>query len=264
MSLVFAAVVPHSPILIPSIGRDHLERLKRTTDALKSLEQELYARNPDAILIISPHGPVSTDHFTIDFNDHYTCSLKEFGVFDSQIDCGAHMRLTNDLREHLEDRGLPIMLRSEEALDYGTIVPLIYLAGHLPNPKILPLFPSLLPLKTHFDFGQVIKEVVMNSTVRVAIVASADLSHRLTEEAPGGFSSRAKEFDDKISALIRAGNGKGLVDFDLELAREAGECSLSTLTTFMGAMDGIGASPEVLSYEGPFGIGYLVAHYKFA
>lgn len=264
MSLVFAAVAPHSPILIPSIGREHLDRLKATTQALASLEQELYARHPDAIIVISPHGPASAEHFTIDFNEKYACSLKEFGVFDSQLECGAHMRLANDLREHLEDKGLPIMLRSEETLDYGTVVPLTYLASHLKKPRILPVYPSLLPLEKHYEFGRAIHDVVMNTTLRVAVIASADLSHRLTEDAPAGFSPRAKEFDETVMRLISQGDAAGMKAFDPELAREAGECSLSTLATFAGVVDGIGAEAEILSYEGPFGIGYLVLHYKLS
>ena len=264
MSLVFAAVVPHSPILLPSVGREHVERLKKTVESLKRLEQELYAAAPQTILIISPHGPVESEHFTIDVNDRYVCNLKEFGVMESPLQCGADMKLVNDLREHCEDRKLPIMLRSEESLDYGVVVPLTYLAAHLNKISIIPLYPSLLDAKAHFEFGRAIQEVVMNSNRRVAAIASADLSHRLTENAPGGFSPAAKAFDEKIIQLIGSKNSAGLIGFDAKAAREAGECGLSTLVAFAGILDRVEAVPEILSYEGPFGIGYLVAHYTFA
>lgn len=263
MSLVFAAIAPHSPVLLPSVGREHVERLKKTVKSLERLEQELYAAAPQTILILSPHGPVAAEHFTIDVNERYVCSLKEFGVMESPLRCGADMKLVNDLREHLEDRKIPVMLRSEESLDYGVIIPLTYLTAHLNKVSIIPLYPSLLDAKTHFEFGRAIQEVVMSTNRRVAVVASADLSHRLSESAPGGFSPAAKVFDDKVIQLIVGKNGTGLINFDAETAREAGECGLATLIAFAGILDRVEAEPEILSYEGPFGIGHLVAHYRF-
>jgi aromatic ring-opening dioxygenase LigB subunit len=263
MSLVFAAIAPHSPILLPSVGREHVERLKKTVGSLKRLEQELYATAPQTLLIISPHGPVEAGHFTIDVNERYVCSLKEFGVMESPLRCGADMKLVNDLREHLEDRKIPVMLRSEEALDYGVIIPLTYLAAHLNKVSVIPLYPSLLDAKAHFEFGRTIQEVVMGTNRRVAIVASADLSHRLTDGAPGGFSPAANAFDEKVVQLISNKNSAGLINFDADLAKEAGECGLSTLTVLAGILDRLEAEPEILSYEGPFGIGHLVAHYRF-
>jgi len=39
--LVFAAIVPHSPLLIPSIGKENYLRLKKTVAALDILEMRL-------------------------------------------------------------------------------------------------------------------------------------------------------------------------------------------------------------------------------
>jgi len=89
MPLVFAAVVPHSPVLVPSVGKEHLKKLKKTVAAMKRLEQDLYASHPDTILIVSPHGPVEADHFTLDLNETYACDLKDFGVFDVDVACRA-------------------------------------------------------------------------------------------------------------------------------------------------------------------------------
>ncbi len=262
MSIVFAAIVPHSPILVPSIGREHLGRLKKTTEAMTALEQELAAAKPDAILIISPHGPVAESHFTVDLNERYACNLKEFGVFDFSLPCRADMQLTNDLREHAEDAGMPVMLRSEESLDYGTIVPLMLLTPRLGPFAVIPVSPSLLPAKTHYEFGKVIQETLMRSNRRVAVIASADLSHRLTENAPGGFSPSGAAFDEKVVQLIAGRNSSGLLNLDPELVKEAGECGLSTLIIFSGIFDRMNLEPEVLSYEGPFGVGGLVARYR--
>lgn len=264
MPLVFAAVTPHSPVLIPSVGKEHLKKLKKTVAALKRLEQDLYASHPDTLLVISPHGPVEAEHFTLDLNEKYLCDLKDFGVFDVGVNCRADMRLTSALKEQLEDRGIPFMLRSEPGLDYGVVVPLTYLAGHLKKYSVLPIYPSLLPAKTHFEFGQAIRETISHSDRRVAVIASADLSHRLTRSAPAGYSPYGKKFDEKILTLIKEKRHSALLTFEPELAAKAAQCGLPALTILSGILDGIDVSSEILSYESPFGIGLLTAHYAFA
>ena len=264
MPLVFAAVVPHSPVLIPSVGKEHLKKLKKTVAAMKRVEQDLYATHPDTILIVSPHGPVEADHFTLDLNEKYLCDLKDFGVFDVTVDCRADMRLISALKEHLEDKGVPFMLRSERALDYGVVVPLTYLTGHLKKYSVLPIYPALLPAKSHFEFGQAIREVLAHSSRRVAVIASADLSHRLTRSAPAGYSPYGKKFDEKILTLLREKKHSALLTFEPELAAKAAQCGLPPLTILAGILDGIDVAPEILSYESPFGIGLLTVHYAFA
>jgi len=48
---------------------------------------------------------------------------------------------------------------------------------------------------------------------------------------------------------------------DAELIERAGECGLRPSIMLLGALDGLKVKPEILSYEGPFGVGYLVASF---
>jgi aromatic ring-opening dioxygenase LigB subunit len=264
MPIVFAAVAPHSPVLLPSIGKEHLKKLRKTVAALRRLEQELYASHPETILIVSPHGAVEADHFTLDFNERYGCDLKSFGVMDCGMEFRADMRLASALKEQLEDRGVPLQLRTSPGLDYGAAVPLSYLTAHLPEVKVLPVAPSGLPAKAQFEFGQAIQEALQHSDRRVAVIASADLSHRLTRSAPAGYSPFGKKFDEKILDILRERKTSALLTFEPELAEKAAQCGLSTLTILAGILDKIEAAPELLSYESPFGIGCAAIQYVFA
>jgi AmmeMemoRadiSam system protein A len=49
---------------------------------------------------------------------------------------------------------------------------------------------------------------------------------------------------------------------DETYADEAGECGLRSLQILMGALDGLETDNKVLSYEGPFGVGYGCAKLK--
>ncbi len=264
MSLVFSAIVPHTPVLLPSVGKEHLKKLKKTLTALRRLEQDLYAARPDAILIVSPHGRVEADHFTMELRERYEPDLKNFGVFEVPLEFRSDFRLASALKEHLEDRGVPFMLRSDAGLDYGVVVPLTYLASRLSPVAILPVSPSQLPLKAHFEFGQAIQEVLMHADRRVAVIGSVDLSHRLARSSPAGYSPYGKKFDDKVLAILQEKKPSAFVTFEPQLAEKAAQCALPSLTILSGIMDGIEAAPEILSYESPFGIGYLTANYKLA
>src|SRR6185369_17456899 len=50
-----------------------------------------------------------------------------------------------------------------------------------------------------------------------------------------------------------------IVDIDPELRSAAGECGYRSMLVAIGATESLDANCEVISYEAPFGVGYLVA-----
>jgi hypothetical protein len=105
---------------------------------------------------------------------------------------------------------------SENLLDHGLMVPLHYLNAE--KKPILPVAVVFRPLKELFGFGQLLAKVCADSGKKVAVVASADMSHRLTQDAPAGFHPRGKEFDDQLVALVKQNDVEGILNFDPELA----------------------------------------------
>jgi len=70
MPLVFAAIVPHPPVAIPSVGKDQAKQIEKTVVALEKLEKDLYAAKPDIVIIISPHGEVNPEAFTVNISEN--------------------------------------------------------------------------------------------------------------------------------------------------------------------------------------------------
>jgi aromatic ring-opening dioxygenase LigB subunit len=93
----------------------------------------------------------------------------------------------------------------------------------------------------------------------VVIVASSNLSHRITPDAPRGYSGMGAEFDGRVREAFNRGELRELLDIPHDLCREASECGFAPLLVLGGAFDGKNVKGRVLSYEAPFGIGYLVA-----
>jgi len=261
MSLVYAAITPHPPILIPSIGKDNLSQLEKTQKSFLELEGNLYTSKAETLIIISPHGHCQEDAFTMNLNPKFEINFEEFGDFTSKLNLEGDVGNAYKIREHLETRA-PLQLISQEKLDHGCGVPLYLLTKNIPKLKIIPLYYSNLTLEAHFNFGKLMQREIQVNKDRIAVVASGDLSHRLSKNAPAGYSPKGSKFDNKLIELLQNKKTQSILGMNEKLINEAGECGLRSIIILLGIMNGIEYKPEKLSYEGPFGVGYLSMNFK--
>lgn len=261
MSLVFSAISPHPPILIPGIGKENLDQIIKTKGALADLEKDLYASKPDILMIISPHGQVNPDHFTINLSDNFEIDFEEFGDFSTKIKISGDIPLMTNDRERISSKS-PINIISEIKLDHGVGIPFYCLGRNLPNIKIIPIYFSLLDNQSHLEFGKSLKEIILNTDKRIAIIASGDLSHCLTENAPVKFNPAGKKFDENLIELLKKGDSQAIVNMDKKLIENAAECGLRSIIILLGALNNINFETKILNYEAPFGVGYLVANFE--
>lgn len=204
-NIVFAAISPHPPIILPSVGsKEDRTQVKNTIKALEDLGEVLKKANPDEIIISSPHP------------------------------------------------------------DWGFNVPLFFLAkdfkGKIKNYLIGSEDPDYYFLKGKemgADFSS------DGTKKRVALISSGDLSHRLKEDGPYGFNPDGPKFDEKLIELLEKKDVKEILKLD-ESYPEAAECGLRSFSFLLGILEGSETeySPKILSYEGPFGVGYLVASFN--
>jgi len=121
---------------------------------------------------------------------------------------------------------------------------------------------SLDSYRDLYQFGRIIMKAIKKRGVPVAVIASGDLSHRLKPGAPAGFNPRGKEFDEKLTEYISKYQVEEILKMDEDLVTSAGECGLRSIIVLLGSLSDKRFKPEVLSYEGPFGVGYLVSLFK--
>lgn len=259
--IVFAAIAPHSPLLLPTIGKEHQKKLKKTLTAYQLLEEDCYAAKPQTFVVLSPHGAVARDSFSLTIADPYRANLKEFGDLTTALTFRGNPSLIERIRAlRYKDGGLPLSVVGDEALDYGAVVPLYFLTQHLKNASAVPLGDAHLSLQRHFEAGKLIGDVLQKSTSRIAVVASADLAHTLTDAAPGGFSPAGKKFDEAVVQALRKDDRAKILKLEHQ-AKSAKACGLRVIAMLLGILDGMNCTPEPLSYEGPFGVGYLTVRY---
>ena len=87
------------------------------------------------------------------------------------------------------------------------------------------------------------------------------MSHKLKEDGPYGFAPEGPKFDRTVAEMFAHGNLEGLFGLDAALCDGAAECGLRSFQIMAGALEATGEpfASELLSYEGPFGVGYAVA-----
>ncbi|MFA6429009.1 MAG: AmmeMemoRadiSam system protein B [Patescibacteria group bacterium] len=262
--IVFAAIAPHSPLLIPSVGKDAREKLAKTLQAYTELEQALYLAKPDTLLIISPHAQMYPDAFSGNVSDKFTGVLKEFGDHGTTVEAKVDFLLLDHIHRLMREEKVPFTLSSQQELDYGFTVPLLLLTTHLPKWKLVPLANSLLDGKAHYEFGRQMKRVIHAEDRRVAIIASADLSHHSNEQSPQGMRPEGKLFDDTVRQKVLAMDAPGLLALDANTLEKAGQCGYKPIAMLLGALEGMNVTPKELSYEAPFGVSYWTVNFVMA
>lgn len=258
MSMVFGAVCPHPPLLVPQVGGDRLKEVSKSKRALEEISLRIKAKNVDTIVIVTPHGAVGQAAVPVYTGHVFEGNFAQFGQSRPNYSFKGDPELGLAV---VKDTQLASAC-SETLLDHGVLVPLHYSYAAGIKKPLLPIAVAFMPLSKLFEFGKSLAKTADRLGRNIALIASADLSHRLTTDAPAGYSPRGKEFDDKLVALVENYNVSGILKFDPDLAEDAAQDALWSLAILLGALDGKNARPEVLSYEGPFGVGYLVAAFE--
>lgn len=269
--IVLGVVSPHPPIVVPEIGEEELERCAATRDGLQQMASLVVETRPDTVVIISPHGPVIRDAITLVATPILEGNFREFGIAGSSLRYGNDLRLVHRTVDEAAKREVNVFpadperagsLRLPAALHYSILVPLYYLKQAGYEGRLVAGAAGLLPKEKLLDFGRAVQAASAELGLRVVYIASGDLSHRLTDGAPAGYDPMGKVFDQKVVAALSQGDGQALLDLDPDLVERAGQCGLGPVLTLFGALDGYGLLPQVLSYEGPFGVGYCVATFE--
>jgi aromatic ring-opening dioxygenase LigB subunit len=262
--IVLAAIVPHSPLLAPTIGREHREKLADTLKAYEELAQSLYLAKPDTILMLSPHAPMYPDAFSGNIAPSFKGTLKEFGDHGTEVPIKADFLVLDHIHRHMRDHSVPFTMTSSEELDYGTTIPLLFLAKNLPNVKLIPIGMSGQDAQAHYAFGEELKNVIHAESRRVVVIASTDLSHTANANSPEGATPEGPEFDKTMREKALAMDAAGLLAMDATMLEKAKQSAHKPVATLLGCLKDMNCKSKELCYEAPFGVGMTTIRYDIA
>lgn len=264
MGLSYGCIVPHSPNLVPEVGGPVTAAADRTREAMGELGLIIGERRVRNCVIVSPHSPFLPEAFGVWEAGRLTGSMERFQAPDVTITIDVSHELAEAIVDVATRMELPVgRLERDWRLDRGITVPALYLFK-TDETKVVPVSISMLGWDEHWLFGTAIAKAAEQVKGETAIVSSSNLSHRVTPDAPHGYSDVGAEFDGQIRDAVERGRLRDLLEMSHDTCREASECGFAPLLVLGGAFDGRDVSGRVLSYEAPFGIGYLVAEITLA
>src|SRR5689334_15091327 len=257
--LVFSGIAPHPPIMVPEVGRESIAGVIDSIDAMSELTKRLIDSGAESVIVISPHAPLAVDAFVAYEGPQVSADFSHFNAPDTYFSLPVDEELLAAIREVAAATRFEVTTLPEHELDHGTAVPLYFLLRNGWRGKVVTLGYSFLSNDEHLRFGSCIRSAVDQVGRRVAFIASGDMSHRLKPQAPAGYNPDAHVFDEQVVEALRSNDPQRIVDIDFNLRRLAGECGFRSMLVAIGACSELPMSCEVLSYEAPFGVGYLVA-----
>ncbi len=261
----WAVFTPHPPLLVPEIGGSMLERVADTKQSLEKLFEEVDSQ-VDSLVVMTPHSHASVDKVMVSSGKQLEGRLAQFGGA-KKLTFKVDRSLSQFLITGLEEAGLPAQLKAlpdgsaVESIDHGAYVPLYYAEQVMDaSPDLTILNPGLFAPDKIWKAGKVLGQRLENEDKRIGVIISGDLSHKLSRNAPAGYHPRAHLFDQQVKEWLEAKQPNKLLEVDQELLAEAGECGYRPLIMGSSLVQEHGyRNCRVLSYEAPFGVGYLVA-----
>ncbi|MDQ2087344.1 AmmeMemoRadiSam system protein A [Herbivorax sp. ANBcel31] len=264
-------VFPHPPVIVPEVGQGAESGVLKTVEAVKKVSKDIGSEKPSTIILITPHAPMFQEYIYISDSKVLKGGLEKFRAKDVSFSYKNNLDLVKKIisiskREGISaggiDSGLGKIFGNSNHLDHGAIVPLYYVDREYNDFKLVHMSISNFSLEKLYEFGKCICEAVKSSDENAIILASADLSHRLTYDAPCGYSEYGEKFDRLVVESIKEKNIRKMLKIEDDFREKAGECGLGSIVMMLGALDGYETEPEVFSYEGTFGVGYMVCKFN--
>jgi aromatic ring-opening dioxygenase LigB subunit len=245
--LTAGAIVPHAPVLLeevsgPTIGGE----VAQTVEEVRSLD----LGSPEILIVLSPHGLETGVH------RQTAGSLSDFGApgvsIQSETDVDSGRRLGDLWRK-------PVL---DHEVDHGILVPLRL----LPSEGVPVIACSL---KEEESVSHVRREAeafasavrtLVDEGRRIAFVASLNTSTALSPRAPLTDRPEGRALDAAV--LDRLSGTSKLTGIPDEMWVSGGSCGAGPFAAWTLLCAGMGLVE--LSYESPFGVGYVVANARDA
>lgn len=257
--------VPHPPLIMSEIGKGQEKAINQTIAAYQEVAKEIALFHPDTIIVVSPHALTYDDYFHIENSSRHKGNMGSFNAPQVRFEIQNDDEFCQQLEQASSYDKFPagFLGKQNNQLDHGVMVPLYFVNRVYHDYKLVRLSFSGLSHLTHYDYGIIVQRIIKtNPQKRCVLLASGDLSHVLKSDGPYGYHKNGPVFDDAICKILTNGNFASLFALPTATIEDAGECGFRSLLILAGVLDRLSVTPHLLSYEGPFGVGYAVASFK--
>jgi len=261
-------IMPHPPIIVSKIGGGKEKEAKNTIEGCKKAARAIAAEKPDTIIVISPHGPSYSNVVCIAGDSVLRGDFGNFGHRKLSYEFQNDLNLVKHIEDKLNNVGITSIvndIKSREnydidpSIDHGVLVPLSFVLKEYREFELIHLATAIPDPKELYKCGMAIRDAVFESNKKVVLIASSDLSHRLTEDGPYEYNPEGLKYDKFVVECIKNKAFSSFMNVNGYMREGAGECGHRSINIALGIFEGQNCATDVYSYEGPFGIGYMVA-----
>lgn len=263
MPIIAGFLMPHPACAIPQVGKGDEDIIFRTVNSMEKAASRIAELKPDTIVMISAHSEAYSDYFQISDGDVAIGSLAKYDAYDITFRNYYDREFVRSLCALCHSEGISAGIDAENRhyLDHGTMIPLYFINKKYRAYNLVRLGVSGLPLIEHYKLGTIIKKVANQLGKRVVVVASGDLSHCLTKDAPYGYNVVGEKYDTRFNKMVSTSNFIDLFSFPEEMLEDSKQCSHRVMTIMAGAFDKSSVTSSIYSYEGQLGTGLTVAEF---
>ena len=257
--VVCAVLMPHAPILISEVGGRKGSAAVASCRAMRAAALCVTSHSPATLVVISPHSPVRSGAFGVWAEDPIEGTFALFNAPHAGVRLALDHPLARAIKSEASARDLQTWQIRGYPLDHGALVPLWFLDEVGWDGPVVVIGLSDTDAEGLEAMGHAIAAAARAVSRRIAIIASGDMSHCLSSDAPCGFHPRARQFDDAFLRLVGVGEYRKIESIDPVLRGLAAEDAADSTLVAAAAVNWENAGHRVLNYEGPFGVGYGVA-----
>jgi aromatic ring-opening dioxygenase LigB subunit len=225
--------------------------------------QTVFDSGIETVVVVSPHTPRHPQAYGHVVGETLKGDFHTFGIRGFEASFKADAAAAATIARHAERAGLLAVPTHIQTLDHGAMVPLWFLKQTGFQGRVAVLgFPWNGELGHCQRFGEAITTAMDSLERSWGLLASGDMSHALKQGAPAGFHPKAHLFDEQVVACVKAGRIADVQSIEADLRHLAAEDVVESLEIAEGALGPDRSGQRFLSYEAPFGVGYLVAILK--
>ena len=121
-----AVIVPHPPIIMPTVGRGREREVQATVEAYHAAAGQVAAWNPEVLIVTSPHCAMYTDYFHISPGKGASGDMSAFGAPQTSLTVEYDGELRDELIRQAQGTGIEAGTLGErdQSLDHGTFLPM--------------------------------------------------------------------------------------------------------------------------------------------
>lgn len=276
MTLEYACIMPHGGEIIPDLAaRKTQEMVRETTEASRAIASDIKRSNPQTIVIASPHNLRLHRHIAIVTAENSTGELKGSGKRKVSLKLKCDREFAKELLRESARQGLPVIganygtaegPASNMVMDWGTLVPMWFVAKEKVKAKIVIVAPSReVPLGQNIAFGKILARLgERKKNHRVVFVASADQAHAHQKSGPYGYHPAAEQYDKFVCQAIRENRLSSISSLTKRFVENAKPDSLWQMAMLVGVTKVIEMRGSLLSYQVPTYYGMICASFHRA